>query len=51
MPDPQFLRRLFAQGILRPEREGRRVLSPRSEADAWVAMKIGEWPPVDAATP
>ncbi len=67
MPDPQFLTikevaataalsertiyRLVAQGALRPAREGRRVLFPRSEVDAWVARKLAERPSVESAEP
>ncbi|WP_084324421.1 helix-turn-helix domain-containing protein [Hyphomonas polymorpha] len=64
MPEPQFLtfrevaaitrlserhlHRLVARGSLRPAREGRKLLFPRAEVDAWIAAKLAERPSVEA---
>lgn len=64
MPEPQFLtfkevaaitrlserhlHRLVARNELRPAREGRKLLFPKAEVDAWVAAKLAERPTVGA---
>ena len=42
------IQRLVARGVLRPAREGRKLLFPRTEIDAWINAKLAERPPVEA---
>ncbi len=45
------IHRLVARGVLRPAREGRKLLFPRSEIDAWIAAKLAERPAAEAHAP